>query len=295
MIRSCHLLLCALLAAPAGAQLPAKSAEKQLKGDIRQTLATWKGSVDTAIGSFEAAQAAFQTVAKLGGWSEESFADLFGYLNAASGTVLVATLDNAGKAEDAAAALLDDVAGPGGDLQGLLPRAFLAGGGGTWDGLRLGLQKQLARSYAGVARSLARTAAVLEKGADVRMTFRVAPPCASHEAAVNQKAVAESSSWPAFGIDLVLAASRQGVSGDGVICLGGSADPAKGKVTVTLKTASTTPGGAAQAFVFEVPATEIDDYRWALLLDGASEGNWVVSAQQGGTGAPVEACAIGVP
>jgi len=284
-----------VLAAAASAQLSSKQAEKQLKADVKQTLATWKGAVDTAIGSFDAAAAAFDTVSKIGGYSAEGFYDLFDDLNEASGTVLLATLDSAGNAEDAASFLLDDVAGPGGNLQGILPAGFQTGSGGALDGLRIGMQKELARRYAAVARRLAKSAGALEKGADVCMNFRIGPPCSGHEAAVNQKAVADFPSWPGFGIDIVMAASKQGVSNDGALVVGGSADPAKGKITVTLKTASATPGGAETTYVFEVASTNIVNYRWALYLEDASEGNWVISAQQGGTAAPIVTTSIGVP
>lgn len=287
-------LAAALLAATSSAQLPAKDAEKQLKDTVKQTLQTWHLAVDNALDSFAAAQAAFDSIVKSGGFSNQAICNIFALLNEANGTVLATTLDNAVKAELKAAALLDDVAGTNGDLQGLLPKAFQSGSGGALDGLRLSIRKSLGKDYLALAKRFAKTAKALLAGSNVGLNFRIDPPCAGHEAAVNQNGAPAFDEWPSLTVDSVLAASRLGITGDGILLIAGSADAALGAVTVTLMTGPSVKGGEPDTYVITLDPDEIEDQRWILCLQEAQEGNWVISATQGPGGASAQS-AIDVP
>jgi hypothetical protein len=293
MYRIRTLLIATLvLASAAHAQLPAKEAEKQLKAAIHQTLETWQGSVDQALQGLAAQQAAFDKKLKGGLYTTSNLdADVVFYLDQADRTIMLATLDGAHSAETKAAALLDDLAGPGIDLHGVLPAGFQTGSGGELDGLRTGMCQTLQHSYAKLAKHLKKTAKLME-GAGVRMNFRLAPPCMVHDAAVNQSKAQEFTSWPPLCVDTVLAASQQTVTGDGFLVVSGSADPAKGKITVTLKSAPLTPGGADVTKTYDV--TVITNFRWVLEVPALAEGNWVISATQG-TGSPIVTACIGMP
>ena len=281
-----------VLATAAQAQLPAKQAEQQLKASIKQTLKTWQGSVDQAMAALSAQQAAFDSKLKSGLYNTANLdADLVYYLDQANGTIMVATLDSAHSAETKAAGLLDDVAGPNGDLHGVLPEGFQSGSGGELDALRTGMCQTLQKSYATLGKRLVKTAKLME-GAGVHMNVRLAPPCMGHDAAVNQSAPQEFTSWPPLSVDTVLAASLQTVTGDGFLVVSGSADPAKGKVTVTLKSEPLVAGGAPVVKTFDV--TLIVQYRWKLEVPDLAEGNWVISATQG-TNAPLVTASIGMP
>ena len=115
------------------------------------------------------------------------------------------------------------------------------------------------------------------------------PLARAHAAAVNQDGSVPFSSFPALTVDTLLGASRTDVTDDGVLLVGGSADPAKGAVALTVAMAPLNPGGDPRVLGFSVQPDAL--HRWPLFFDnngaGAPDGNDVVAATQGTNGATV--------
>jgi hypothetical protein len=232
---SAAILVLALLAAPAGAQLTGKQATAQLRAVSKQSLkdakAAFKDARDAALDQIEAYEVALEA----DGFVQDDAVALFDALNAFLGALQVS--ERAACTDFAAATLdllvqVDDFS----VVQGEYPEDFQQGTGGVADELRAAVAKEAEKASASVFKRLDKTAKLLETKQDVLMTVVRRPlPPGLLDVAVNQGALVSYADAPQLTIDLALTFSSSSVLGDGLAFLAGTGSEALTSVSASLQ------------------------------------------------------------
>lgn len=277
------LLVLALLAAPAGAQLMGKQATAQLKASSKQTLkdarASFKDEKDTALAQIEAWEAAFEA----NGFVQDDAIELFGNLNAFLGALQGSVRGACGDFAEAAAGLLvqvDDYS----VVQGEYPEDFQPGTGGVLDDLHAALAQEAEKASVTVFKRLDKAAKLLEKEQAVLMTV-VRRPLAPGllDFAVNDGGISSYPDAPQLTIDLALTFSSSSVLGDGLAFLAGTGSESLTTVSVSVQNLTNVvvpdPATDRWSTVFGdvTPLTEANLLADAIGADGGSRDTLVIA------------------
>jgi len=243
-----------------------------------------RDAVDVFLGQL----AVFDAEVKEGHYSTALLTNLFHILHGVQGLVLTDLALARTRLADEAAASLTELA-DGEPLDGLFPAAFYAGEGSVLDAFGDRAARRVERTYAVARRRIARSAARLERATGVALGFRLAPPLPAVERVGDDTGT--SGLAPPLTLDTVFAVSDLAKTGDGMICVGGSASSAFGTVTVELLSST----GALVESAPDLLSDGLD--RWSHCLtnhgEGLPEGNYLLRVVQG-DGGSFAAGSIGV-
>ncbi len=276
----------ACLGSSAAAQLTPQQAQQQFNGDLADALKNLKTSLASAKAMFFADLAAFETLVKSGGYDLAAVTALFEDLQTMMGSIGQAVRSTGNTASLSATDALSDLAA-GGDLGGVFPAGFYPGDGGSVDVLRAATRKAQDKTIAAVAKRLKKTRALVEKQANVGMTVALAAPGSMRDIFWDEDGGFFYSNESPITCDALIGVSDLGAVADGVVYLGGTANPNLGDVSLELlgPESDSTSGGA--------PAVITERWSVSFTGDGLEEGVYAISATQG-TGGSLATGSIGV-
>lgn len=281
------LVLAALAPAPA-AQLTEAQAVKQFKSALAQELPEIKADMNEAkLVCFDAI-AAFEAVLKDGTYTTGDATTLFDALQTLQGFVGAITRAAGNSISLAAGDALEGLAN-GGDLAGIYPKGFDPGDGGLIDVFRANVHKLQDKLIAAVQKRLAKTRKLAEKQLGLGLTVSLARPGAVRDLTFSETGGFFISEESPITVDLLLGVSELDALVDGVVYLGGTANPNLGVVDLLLTGPHEYTGSGG------VP-TSVQE-RWGATFDdfgaGVLEGVYIARATQG-TDGPIATGSIGV-
>ncbi len=275
------------LAGTAAAQLTEAQAQKQFKAALAESKADLKAALADAKATFFVELGDFEELVKQGGYTvaeaENLFTDVQELMGSIGQAVRSVGNDIGLSATDALAGLAD-----GGDLAGVFPDDFYPGDGGAIDKLRADAHKAQDKTIAAVSKRLKKTRKLVEQHAGVGLTVSLAAPASVRDLTWDEEGGFFFSDESALTCDTLIAVSDLAVATDGVLHLGGTANPNLDAVTVELL------GPLTDTFSGGVPTPSAE--RWGVVFDnvtGVPEGVYAVSATQG-TDGPLATGSIGV-
>jgi hypothetical protein len=277
-------VLAACAGGGASAQVTPGEASHQLKSDLAEELKDLKASLAEAKATFFDELGAFEALVKAGDYDVSAVADLFDNLTTMMGSIGAAVRSVGNGTSTAAGDALEALAG-GGDLNGVFPDGFYPGDGGSVDVLRAKVRKEQDKVIAAVAKRMRKTLALVEKHANVGMTVSLAAPGSMRDLTWDENGGFFFSDESPITCDALIGVSDLGQAADGVIFVGGTANPNLGAVALESigPEGNTTSGG--------VPALVVE--RWSTSISGLDEGVYAISATQG-TGGPLATGSVGV-
>jgi hypothetical protein len=289
-MRSHALFTVAVLAVAASGQTTDEQAQKAFKADAKSVVKQHKGLLKEDVAALQPNIDQFTAEVKADNFGDTVVQDFFDALQSLQASVITDTDDLSVDVGAVAEAALLNLAGPGGELDGVYPQGFRNGDGGTFDDTEDALAKDLAKTYAGLGKKLAKLPLLAAKrGAG--FTVRVLPPQAPTEVMANGDHLGWNAELP-LTIDIAIGTSDPLIEHDGALWLGGTAGGLLGNVTVT------TTGTGFEIIDQKTAEVDLDTRRWGIRLDGDgagyAEGNYLVRAQVADAGSRAYAN-VGVP
>jgi len=279
------ILVSAVLVAPAAAQISESEAVSNLKAACTGKLVLIKAELKATQDGFAGALVVFESGVVSGGATLESLAELFLVLKDLQSEIGATIEERCLELDIEACDQLVLLQG-GGDLLGHYPRDFHPQGDGALEKFRANVDKALAKTIAAANKRLGKTIKLLANESGLLVNVLLAPPLRPRDNAPGPGVVVQPVTKPA-GIDVVVAGSFEGLDGDGVLLIGGSADLGLGDVTVAWWEAE---GVGPAAGVAE--PSGLNGFAFTTTAD-LSEGNYTLWATQGAGGASVTA-SIGI-
>jgi hypothetical protein len=279
--------LVAGLASTATAQITEAEARKQFKAALADAQAELKASLAETKAVFIDELEIFEELVKQGNYDLPAVEDLFTDVQELMGNIGQAVRSVGNDISLAASDALGALAN-GADLDGLFPDDFYPGDGGAIDKLRAAVRKAQDKTIAAVLKRLKKTRKLTEQHAGVGLTVSLAAPADVRDLTWDEAGGFFFSNESALTCDTLIAVSELGVPTDGVLHLGGTANPNLDEVTVELL------GPLTNTFSGGVPTSGAE--RWGVVFDdvtGVPEGVYAVSATQG-TDGPLATGSIGV-
>jgi len=277
-------LAMACIALSARAQDTSAAASKQLKKDLAAEFKDLKADLAEDKATFFDELAVFEAAVKQGNYDVAAVEALFDDLTTLMGAI-GARVRGAGNSTGIVATNSLEALAAGGDLNGVFPDGFYPGDGGPVDVLRAKARKEQDKVIAAVAKRMQKTIALVEKEANVGMTVSLAAPGAMRDLTWDEVGGFFFSDESPITCDALIGVSDLAQLADGVIFVGGTANPNPGAVALEYMgpESATTSGG--------VPTGGQE--RWSTSISGLDEGVYAISATQG-TGGPLATGSIGV-